>query len=506
MRYLIGVDLGTQGTKTSLRDENGTEVGTAFVHSRLIYPEVGAVEQDPEEMLVSILDTIREVMTETAVPPGSVAGIAISGQMAGIMGVGADGMAVTPYDSWLDTRCGKYRDVILAHGEEKIVSVTGAPVTYAHGPKIVWWKHERPETYAKIHKFVQPAAYCVMRMCGLKGDDAFIDHTYLHFAGFADTAKREWSEELLSALDIASGKMPRIVRPADKIGGLAPEMAARCALNAGTPMMAGCGDTASSIFGAGLIRPGLLLDVAGTASVLACVADAFVPDVKHKTIMFSNSVIEGLYIPYAYINGGGMCLKWLRDDILGGGTAYEELNYMAEDVPPGSDGLIFLPHFSGRVCPNDTLVRGSYINLTWKHDAAHLYRAILEGIAYEYGVYKDIIHELLPELPFERVFSVGGGSKSELFRRIKADVLGTEVATINLVDTSLLACCAIAGYGVGLYDSQTRLIEQCLEVGAGVKPDAARHAGYKPRQKIYADVFATQHDIIRRLQELETTN
>ncbi len=503
MRYLIGVDLGTQGTKTSLRDENGIEAGTAFEESRLIYPEVGAVEQDPEEMLSSILRTVLQVMRATGVRPGDVAGMAISGQMAGIMGVGADGMAVTPYDSWLDTRCGKYRDAFLAHGEERFISVTGAPVTYAHGPKIVWWKRERPETYARIRKFVQPAGYCVLRLCGLSGDAAFIDHTYLHFAGFADTANRAWSDELLSALDIDPDKMPAIVRPYDRIGGISEAMASQCGLAAGTPVMAGCGDTAASIFGAGVFRPGLLLDVAGTASVLACAADAFVPDVRHKTVMFSNSVLDGVFIPYAYINGGGMCLKWLRDDILGGRADYDELDRLAEGVPPGSDGLLFLPHFSGRVCPNDTLVRGSFLNLTWKHDAAHLYRAILEGIAYEYGVYQDIIHELLPQLLFERVFSVGGGSRSEFFRRVKADVLGTEVATINLVDTSLLACCAIAGHGVGLYGSPAQLIEESLKVGGAVRPDAKRHAAYKPRQRIYADVFATQHDIIRRLQELE---
>ncbi len=252
MNHLIGIDLGTQGTKVSLRDENGLEIGTAFEASRLMYPEIGAVEQDPEEMLGSVVRAIARVMRETGVAPDTVAGIAMSGQMAGIMGVDDAGMAVTPYDSWLDTRCGKHRDRILAQGEDSVVSLTGAPVTYAHGPKIVWWKHERPEVYSRIHKFVQPAAYCAMRLCGLPGSAAFIDHTYLHFAGFADTARRVWSADLLSALDIDPGKMPAIVRPSDRIGALAPGMAAQCGLTAGTPVVAGCGDTASSIFGAGV--------------------------------------------------------------------------------------------------------------------------------------------------------------------------------------------------------------------------------------------------------------
>ena len=502
MACLVGIDLGTQGTKTVLRDADGTVLAEAFEESRLIYPEAGAVEQDPEEMLGSVLRTIRSVMDATGTKPADVAGICLSGQMAGIMGVDRDGNAATPYDSWLDTRCGKYRDMILAHGEDRIVAITGAPVTYAHGPKIMWWKHARPQVYARIHKFVQPAAYTVMRMCGLRGDDAFVDHTYLHFSGFADTAAKKWSTDLLSALDVDPGKMPRIVKPHDRVGGLTKAMAEKAGLAEGTPVVAGCGDTASSMFGGGVTRSGMLLDVAGTASVLSCGADTYAPDVKHKTIMFANSVQDGLFTPYAYINGGGMCLKWFRDDVLNHKISFDELNRMAAEVPPGGEDLIFMPHFSGRVCPNDTLVRGSYINLTWKHNRAHMYRAVLEGIAYEYGIYQDIIRELVPDMVFERVVSVGGGSKGELFRQIKADVLNTPVSTINLADTSLLACCAIAGYGTGVYDSLTGLIDKSLAVLETQEPDAARHDFYTGRKNVYAEVFPALHGVYRDLQAL----
>ncbi len=503
MNYLIGIDLGTQGTKAILRDECGVVCGEAFEASELQYPEPGAVEQDPEAILASVLRTIRSVVDESGIAPSAVAGICLAGQMAGILGIDRDGRAMTPYDSWLDTRCGTYRSVITALGEEKVIAITGAPVTYAHGPKIVWWKHERPETYKRIYKFIQPAAYCVLRMCGLNGDDAFIDHTYLHFAGFADTEKRQWSGELLHALAVDPDKMPRIVKPQDVMGALTDAMADSCGLQAGIPMVAGCGDTAASIFGSGVFRSGLLLDVAGTASVLACATEDFAPDTEHKTIMFPNSVLDGIYTPMAYINGGGMCLKWLRDDILGERLSFSQLDAMAEQVAPGSEDLLFLPHFSGRVCPNDTLVRGSYTNLGWNHGTAHLYRAILEGIAYEYGIYKEIIHQLVPDLDFKRVISVGGGSKSALFGQIKADVLDTEVATINLADTSVLACCSIAGYGVGLYDSMTSLIEKTVETRGRIEPDAQRHAFYDKRRKIYATVFSALHDVQRDLQELE---
>ena len=506
MQYLIGVDLGTQGTKATLCDENGTVVQEAFEASRLIHPEPGAVEQDPEEMLSSILNTIKQVAEASGIPPGDVAGIGIDGQMAGTMGIDIDGMAATPYDSWLDTRCGKYRRLFLGDGpdvaEDTVIGITGAPVTYAHGPKVLWWKYEHPDTYKKIHKFLPAAAYCVMRMCGLRGEDGFIDHTYLHFTGFADTGRATWSRELLTALDVDASKMPRIVKPYDKMGALTDEMAKRCGLLAGTPVVAGCGDTAASSFGAGIVRPGLLFDVAGTASVFACATDVYSPDRENKTVMFPRSVVDGLYTPMAYINGGGMCLKWFRDDVLGKSKSYGELDAMAADIPPGSGDLFFLPHFSGRVCPNDALVRGSYVNLSWQHKTAHMYRAILEGIAYEYRIYADIIRRLAPGTNLEKIITVGGGAKSEVFSQIKADVLGVPVCGINRPDTAAIACCVIAGYGVGLYDSLTDPVERLVTLQSPVLPDTGLFTFYGKRADIYAEIFPSLHDVYEKLLAL----
>ena len=502
MNYLIGVDLGTQGAKTTLRDENGLLVREAFEASRLIYPEREAVTQDPEEMLGSVIRTIRSVMEASAIAPESVAAIGVSGQMAGIMGIGADGVAVTPYDSWLDTRCGKYRQPFLDFGEEHVISITGTPVTYAHGPKTLWWKNEYPDVYRDIYKFVQPSAYCVMRLCGLQGEDAFIDYTYIHFSGFADTRRRRWSEDLLKGLGVEPDKMPRIISPYKIVGRLRRDMAEHCGLTEGVPFVAGCGDTAASSFGAGIIDKGLLFDVSGTASVFACATDIYNPDVKHKTILYATSVIEDLYTPMAYINGGGMCLKWFRDDVLGKTKTFRELDAMAEEAPPGSCDLIFIPHFSGRVCPNDNFVRGSYVNLNWTHQTAHMYRAIMEGIAYEYGIYADIIRELVPTVVFERIIGVGGGSKSNIFNNIKADVLGVPISASGSADAASLACCAIAGFGAGLYGSLTELIERAVRTSPSIKPDKTRHAFYQPRKRMYAQTIEALHEVYDNMLKL----
>lgn len=500
MQYLIGVDLGTQGTKTTLCDTQGAVCADAFVDTALRHPVPGAVEQDPDELLESVLAGIKAVVEKSGIASSQVAAVAICGQMAGIMGVKADGSAATPYDSWLDVRCSSWRAPFLSFGEERVIALTGGPVGCAHGPKILWWKHERPDTYAHIYKFVQPAAYCTMRMCGLDGDAAFIDHTYLHFTGFADTKARRWSSELLDALQVSAEKMPRIVSPATVVGTLSPDAAARCGLPDGVAMVAGCGDTAASIYGAGVVKSGLMFDVAGTASVLAAAVEQFVPDTRHKTIMFAPSVIDGLYTPMAYINGGGLCLKWFRDDVLGGRFDYTQLDAMAGQVPHGSENLLFLPHFSGRVCPSDPDVRGAYVNLGWKHGTAHMYRAIMESIALEYRQYMTIIRELMPQVAFQRIISVGGGSKSRLFSQIKSDVLQMPVSTIRLADTASIGCCVIAGHGAGIYPELAEPVQRMAAIHHTVHPTEEAAPVYDRLDVAYRGLCDALHDTVRALQ------
>ena len=185
-KYLIGVDIGTQGTKSILFDQEMHVVASAFEVSNLISPRPGEVYQEAEEILSSVVNTIGEIMRKSGVDPVAVAGIGVDGQMAGIMGVKKDGSAATYYDSWLDTRCEKYMKLMQEKAGDRVVEITGGPISYNHGPKILWWMHEKPEVYEDIYAFVLPHAYVTMQMGGLSGDEAYFDYTCLHFSGFGD--------------------------------------------------------------------------------------------------------------------------------------------------------------------------------------------------------------------------------------------------------------------------------------------------------------------------------
>jgi len=500
--YVIGIDIGTQGTKSALIRDDGVIISESFFPSRLIQPTPNVVEQDPDEILLSCIKTIKDVVEQSSVNVSDIVCIALDGQMAGVMGIDKDGWSVTPYDSWLDQRCGSYWETLRSYGEDRIIQLTGCPITYAHGPKILWWKHERPDVYNKIRSFIQPAAYVAMRMCDLKADQAFIDHTYLHFSGFADLEKRAWSDELLDSFSIDMAKMPRIVRPYDIVGKLSQSMSEMTSLRAGLPIAAGCGDTSASIFGAGVTQPGTIIDVAGTASVFACAVNQYVPDVKNKTLMYAPSVLDGLYTPMAYINGGGLCIKWFKDEILSSENVkveYSELEREASKIPAGSEQLLFIPHFSGRVCPNDGYIRGSWLGLSFHHKRGHMYRSIMEGIAFEYKIYLDIIQRSIHGFEANKVLSVGGGSKSSLMRQIKADILGIPLATISRSDTGVLGTGIIAGYAVGLFDSLSGTVEKFVKPVSEDIPDKSLFQTYHKQIQAYAESFGALKAVYNRL-------
>lgn len=462
MDYVIAVDIGTQGTKAALYDETMRSVKTSFRESNLIMPESGVVWQEADEIYGSVLITIRQLVQEAGVPVQRIAGISIDSQMAGIMGIDSKGEAVTYYDSWLDTRCGNYVKLMEEKAGERITQITGSPVSYAHGPKILWWKNEYPEIYRKVCKFVLPHAYVVGKLTGLVGEDAYMDYTCIQYSGFGDNKEKKWSSELLDMFGVGREKMPRIVSPFEQIGTLNKEAAQVCGLCEGIPVTAGAGDTSASIFGAGLFETGAVLDCAGTASVLCSVVNEYKPDTENRTMTMMRSPVDGLWYPLAYINGGGLCLRWFRN--LFPGAGYADLEREAQKVEPGSDGLIFVPHFDGRVLPNNPYVRGSFTGLNWRHTRGHMYRAVMEGIAYEYKYYQKILKQLYPKLAFNKIWATGGGANSELFLKIKSEVLGARMSSVEMGDTALTGSAVIAGVSIGMISDCRGVIEKNRQV------------------------------------------
>lgn len=503
--YLIGVDLGTSATKAALYQTDGTLVVEVGAEVPIYYPQPGVVEQENDDFYQTAAHTISTCIRESGVDPVAISAIAFDSQMAGVGSIDEDFEPATRFDSWLDMRCQPYIEYMEKHHGDLVTRLTGCAPTCDHGPKILWWKEERPQDYARVAKFVMPSGYVAGKMVGLKAEDAFIDYTFIHFSGLSDAQNGTWSQELCNLCDVNVDKLPQIVKPWRIVGEVTDEAAGDFGLAAGTPVAAGCGDTAANALGAGIVKAGMVFDVAGTASVLAGCTDTFVADVKNRALLTMRSVIPGLWNPLAYIAGGGQALRWYRDAFynshlgqsfpLGDDDLYQQMGQMAESVSPGSDGLFFSPHLGGRICPATPEMRGAWIGFSWGHTQAHFFRSILESIAYEYAYYLSILGDAIPNLELTETRAVGGGARSLIWNQIKADVLGVPYQRLGGSEFGTWGAALVAGKAVGIFSDLAEISSRHAQpAGDPIIPNVEKQAIYRPLVKKYIRLQQTLRD------------
>jgi xylulokinase len=498
--YLIGVDLGTSGTKAALYTVDGVLVAEASQEVPLYYPRPGVVEQENDDFYTSAAHTVRSCLQQSGIDPRQVAAVAFDSQMAGVGSVDEDFHPATRFDSWLDMRCQPYIEHINRHFGERVTELTGCAPTCDHGPKMLWWKEEHPQEYARIAKFIMPTAYVAGRMAEIRAEQAFIDYTFIHFSGLSDARQGTWSPELCNLMGIQPDKLPQIVEPWRVIGEVKAQAARDFSLAPGTILAAGCGDTAACALGAGIVKPGMLFDTAGTASVLAGSTDQFITDSAHRALLTMRSVVPGLWHPLAYIAGGGLALRWFRDQFFNtcrgnpqpvDEDLYERMVAAAAQISPGAEGLYFSPHLGGRICPSTPEMRGAWTGFSWTHTQAHFFRAVLESVAFEYAYYLKILREMLPGFQFVEARVAGGGAKSPPWNQIKANVLGVPYFRLKRAELGTWGSAMIAGKAAGLYSD----LAETAYLHAGVEEqflavEAQTHALYAPLVEHYIKMEA----------------
>ncbi len=489
-KYLLGVDLGTSSTKAALYRLDGKRMAEISHEVPIYYPKPGIVEQENDDFYRTAAWTVRKCIEASGIDPKEVAAIAFDSQMAGVGSVDENYNPASRFDSWLDMRCEPYIKWMKDEAGEKVTRLTGCPPTCDHGPKMLWWKNERSEEYKQIEKFLMPSAYVAGRMAGLKGDQAFIDYTFIHFSGFSDAEHTTWSKELCDLFQLDMAKLPRIVEPWHVIGEVTESAGKEFGLAAGTIIAAGAGDTAANALGAGINRPGMIFDVAGTAAVLAGCTDEYVADTRHQALLTMRSVIPGLWNPLAYIGGGGIAVRWFRDEFYnksrgksrkGDDRLYEEMIRQAEAIEPGADGLFFSPHLGGRICPSSPSMRGAWLGFSWGHTQAHFFRAILESVAFEYAYYLSILQEMLPDLRLVEARVVGGGARSTAWNQIKANVMNVPYQRLRRNEFGTWGSAMIAGKAAGLIDDLALFSDRMSEEkGNPILPEPVAHRIYQP--------------------------
>jgi xylulokinase len=494
-KYLVGIDIGSSFTKSSIYNIEGNSLGAAKRDTHPDQPRPNVAEYDGPKLLQAILDSLKELMARSGVPPRAVAGICLDGMISGTMGIDADGEATTPYTTTLDLRFTPHLNFVLDQFHDPIRAQTGSgQPTIA--PKMLWIRQEFPDVYQRTTKFVTISGYILGKLADLPGTEAVIDYTYLWATGLSDTQNYDWSGELCRAMDIPTDKLPRIVKSSDIIGGLGKTAAETTGLLEGTPIVAGAGDQSAGFIGAGITKSGRLADNAGTYPLVAFCADQFRPDMKNQMAEVIPSVIPGLWNPVSYIIGGGLTHHWFQETFahadeaaarqLGRDkTVYDVLDENAGQVPPGAERLIFIPHLGGRACPANTDFRGTWLGFSWTHKREHFYRAILESIAYDQYLSFQSLRSTYPESEVAEITAYGGGSQSALWNQIKADVMGVPYVCLAREDLAAVGNAILAGYALGIYDDMAETSERFVKRTTRYEPRPEVHQFYRKYAQYY---------------------
>jgi xylulokinase len=483
---VVGIDVGTSVVKAGVFTLDGKMRATAGRPVALQQSGSGRVEQDLDDLYRAAAEATRNCLAGSQFAAERIGAMAVAGQMAGIGIVDAKHRPLAPYDSWLDTRCGQVVDELTGRLGEPITATAGCAPTISIGPKMLWWRRYHPDVCGAAAAFVTAAGYVAGRAAGLPGGKAFIDPSYLHFTSVADVGRGIWDEALGQSVGIDPGLLPAIVESTSIIGELSAGSASDFGLRAGTPIAAGCGDTAASALGSGVTAAAQAFDIAGTAAVFGICLPTFAPDTTHGTLMTMRAALPGRWYSLAYVGGAGQLIEWVCREIFGHAlldeAAYAQVGAAAAEVAPGSDGLVLSPHFSGRVAPVAPALRGAVIGLSPIHRRSHLARAALESIAFEYRRYADVAQVLVPGSPVEEVVGTGGGSRSRVWNQIKADVLESPYRPVTGIEAGTLGAALVAmaalGHDLPPLDPTTS--------GPVVRPDAGNRSAYR-------DAYARYH-------------
>ena len=380
MRELyLGIDISTTGAKALLIDSSGKVISSCSTPLTLSTPRPLWSEQDPQDWWEGAATSIRQALEEAGVTGEAVAAIGLTGQMHGLVLLDERGQVLRPAILWNDQRTGPQCDEIRARlGRKRLIQITGNDaLTGFTAPKILWVAQNEPEVYAQARHILLPKDYIRYKLT----DRYAIDRAGGAGTLLFDLKTRTWSPEMLEALDIPADWLPETYEGPAVTGAVSAEAAAKTGLKAGTPVVGGGGDQAAQAVGVGAVQPGIIALTLGTSGVVFATTESPLIEPEGRLHAFCHAVPGRWHFMGVMLSAAGS-LQWYRDT-LAPGTEFDELVSEAAGVPPGSEGLLFLPYLTGERTPHpDPLARGAWVGLTVRHARPHLTRAVLEGVAF----------------------------------------------------------------------------------------------------------------------------
>lgn len=473
MSYLLGIDVSTTATKALVIDDKGNVITVASDEYEFFTPRPLWAEQNPADWWRACVNVIRRVLEK--IPAREIAGIGLTGQMHGLVLLDAEGNVLRPCIMWNDQRTGAQCAQITerAGGIHNLLQLIGNPVLPGFtAPKILWVRENEPEVYARAAHVLLPKDYLRYKLTGVYATEPS------DASGMAllDVAKRNWSDELLKALDIPRAWLPDVYESPVVSAKISASAAHETGLLEGTPVVGGGGDQAAQAVGTGIVQEGIVSATLGTSGVVFASSDSYRLEPNGLLHAFCHAAPNKWHLMGVMLSAAGS-FRWFRDAL---GQAeiemakaeqrdvYDVLTAEAAHAPAGCEGLIFLPYLSGERTPYpDPDARGVYFGLTLRHGKPHMVRATLEGVAYGLRDSLELMRAL--GLNITQVRASGGGARSALWRQILADVFDSEIALVNITEGAAYGAALLAGVGSGVYASVEDACAQTIRITDSVK-------------------------------------
>jgi len=483
--YFLGIDTSTTSSKALLINEKGEVVAVASHPHTLQTPKPLWSEQDPREWWNAVSASIKSVLEKAGISGEGVGAVGLTGQMHGLVLLDESGDILRPAILWNDQRtqsqCDEIHQII---GKEKFIQITGnVALTGFTAPKILWVKENEPEMFAKAKHVLLPKDYVRYKLTGEYAMDKAGGAGTVLF----DLKKRDWSDEVLSALDIPRVWMPKTFEGTEFPGYVTEEAASLTGLKVGTPVAAGGGDQAAGAVGVGAVEPGIIGLTVGTSGVVFATTPSALIEPEGRLHAFCHAVPGMWHFMGVMLSAAGS-LQWYRD-ALAPDMSFDDLLKEAQAIPAGSEGLQFLPYLSGERTPHpDPLARGAFIGLTLRHSRAHMTRSVLEGVAF--GL-KDSF-TLIQNAGLGAITQVrasGGGTKGALWRQILASVLNAELVTVNTTEGGAYGAALLAGVGAGAWCDVVSACKACIKITGSTQPIPAEVGAYQKAYAVYRELY-----------------
>ncbi|MCS7166390.1 MAG: xylulokinase [Gemmatales bacterium] len=508
MSVYLGIDIGTSGTKTVVCREDGTILATANAEHPSYYPQPGWSEQEPADWWHSTVSSVRQALARAGVAGREVRGIGLSGQMHGSVFLDGQGNVLRRAILWNDQRTAEQCEQIehAVGGRERLIQLVSNPAfTGFTAPKILWVRQHEPHIYERTRKILLPKDYIRYRLTG----EFVTEVSDASGTLLLDVAGRRWCRAILEKLQIDEELLPRCVESQEITGYLTPAAGNELGLPAGVPVVGGAGDQAAGAVGNGVVRAGILSATMGTSGVIFAHSDCVQTDPQGRVHTMCHAVKGAWHLMGVVLSAGGS-LQWFRNHFATQEIrlaaerqvdAYDLILALAEQAPPGAEGLFFLPHLTGERHPySDPLARGAWIGLTVRHGWRHLARAVVEGATFALRDCLSVMIEM--GLEPKQIRLSGGGARSAFWRRLQADIYGHKVALINATEGPACGVALLAMVGTGAYASVPEACDAVIRVTEEISPCPERKAFYERCYATYRQLYPALRHLFPQLARL----